>query len=1065
MESLKSSFLHSSPLQPPPKHRSKHNQPPPCTIFCCIKPDPWSLSSGNPKNLNKPKPKSKNPKNPLPDDNARRIIKAKAQYLSVLRRNQGSRAQTPKWIKRTPEQMVQYLEDDRNGHFYGRHVVAAIKRVRSTSEMREGEYNMRELMSSFVTKLSFREMCVVLKEQKSWRQVRDFFAWMKLQLSYRPSVIVYTVVLRAYGQVGKLKLAEETFLEMLEAGCEPDEVACGTMLCSYARWGRHKAMISFYSAVEERGIRLSAAVFNFMLSSLQKKSCHSDVIYLWRKMADKRIAPNHFTYTVVISSLVKGGMSEESLKTFNEMKNLGFVPEESTYSLLISLTSKLGYKDKALYLYDDMRSVGIVPSNFTCASLLALYYRTSDYSKACSLFTEMEKYGVIADEVIYGLMIRIYGKLGLYDDAQKTFAEIGRLGQLSDEKTYTTMAQVHLSFGNFDQALDVMERMKSNNIQYLRFSYIVLLQCYVVKGDLSSAEGAYQELSKTGLPDAMSCKNMLNLYLRLRLSEKAKSFVDQIRKDQIEFDEELFMMIMKVYCKGGMLREVEQLMEELSVSKKTEGPFFQTFIMAMNGQYDRSAEYENWSEPLDQPVIIAIELVLTLCLTTQNEAKMKEKLECLLKSKIGQSVANRMIGKLAKDGNTIAENLHELMLKIGCRLEDASKASMIGMYGRQKKLKQAQEVFAAVADSATDGNAIYGSMIVSYIASDREEDAYLFYKEQTRKGHKFSPVSISILVKALTTCGKYFQAEEVIRHSFQENLELDTVAYNTCIQAMSEAGKLQFAIRIYERMLSLNISPSIQTYNTMISVYGRGRNLDKAVDMFNMALAMGEALDEKIYTNMICHYGKAGKVHEASALFSKMQEEGIQPGKVSYNIMINVYAAAGLYNEAESLLLSMQRTGFLPGSSSYLALIRAYTERSKYSAAENVIMSMQEEGISPTCAHFNLLLSAFVRTGLMGEADRIYKKISSSGLNPNLESKSMMLRGYLDFGHVEEGICFFERECSSIGPDRFILSAAIHLYRSASNESQGKELLRRMESLGVSFLNNLVVGSKTQTTR
>lgn len=74
------------------------------------------------------------------------------------------------------------------------------------------------------------------------------------QLSYRPSVIVYTIVLRAYGQVGKIKLAEQTFLEMLEAGCEPDEVACGTMLCAYARWGRHKAMLSFFSAVQERGI-------------------------------------------------------------------------------------------------------------------------------------------------------------------------------------------------------------------------------------------------------------------------------------------------------------------------------------------------------------------------------------------------------------------------------------------------------------------------------------------------------------------------------------------------------------------------------------------------------------------------------------------------------------------------------------------------------------------------------------------------------------------------------------------------------------------------------------------
>lgn len=77
--------------------------------------------------------------------------------------------------------MVRYLQDDRNGQLYGRHVLAAVKKVRSLSQRVDGDYDMRMVMASFVGKLSFKEMCVVLKEQKGWRQVRDFFAWMKLQ--------------------------------------------------------------------------------------------------------------------------------------------------------------------------------------------------------------------------------------------------------------------------------------------------------------------------------------------------------------------------------------------------------------------------------------------------------------------------------------------------------------------------------------------------------------------------------------------------------------------------------------------------------------------------------------------------------------------------------------------------------------------------------------------------------------------------------------------------------------------------------------------------------------------
>lgn len=180
--------------------------------------------------------------------------------------------------------------------------------------------------------------------------------------------------------------------------------------------------------------------------------------------------------------------------------------------------------------------------------------------------------------------------------------------------------------------------------------------------------------------------------------------------------------------------------------------------------------------------------------------------------------------------------------------------------------------------------------------------------------------------------------------------------------------------------------------------------------------------------------------------------------------MMNACVAAGLYHETENLLLSMQKSGCSPDSRTYLAIIRAYTESKKYSEAEKIIIAMQKAGISPTCAHYNLLLSAYTRAGLMEEANRIYRKISSSGLNPDLDSRSLLLRGYFDFGRVEEGISFFERECSSVGPDRFVLSAAIHLYKSAGNESQAEELLRTMKDSGVPFLNNLQVGSKTKPT-
>lgn len=185
--------------------------------------------------------------------------------------------------------------------------------------------------------------------------------------------------------------------------------------------------------------------------------------------------------------------------------------------------------------------------------------------------------------------------------------------------------------------------------------------------------------------------------------------------------------------------------------------------------------------------------------------------------------------------------------------------------------------------------------------------------------------------------------------------------------------------------------------------------------------------------------------------------------QVSYNIMINVYANAGLHHEAEKLFQAMQRQGCAPDSLTYLSLVRAYTESLKYSEAEEAISVMQSNGISPSCAHFNILLSAFTKAGLIDEANRVYKRLLTVSLTPDLICFRTMMRGYLEYGHVEEGINFFESISNSTKGDRFIMSAAVHFYKSAGKETKAEEISNSMKSLGIPFLRKLEIGSALKT--
>lgn len=92
------------------------------------------------------------------------------------------------------------------------------------------------------------------------------------------------------------------------------------------------------------------------------------------------------------------------------------------------------------------------------------------------------------------------------------------------------------------------------------------------------------------------------------------------------------------------------------------------------------------------------------------------------------------------------------LLELGYRLDDTTTASLISLYGKEKKINQAAEIFAAVSDSCTS-ELIFGSMIDAYIKCDKAEEAFVVYNEVIEKGYDLGAVAVSRMVNTLSIAG------------------------------------------------------------------------------------------------------------------------------------------------------------------------------------------------------------------------------------------------------------------------------------------------------------------------
>lgn len=93
------------------------------------------------------------------------------------------------------------------------------------------------------------------------------------------------------------------------------------------------------------------------------------------------------------------------------------------------------------------------------------------------------------------------------------------------------------------------------------------------------------------------------------------------------------------------------------------------------------------------------------------------------------------------------------LLKLGCRVDNATISSLISLYGKKRKLTKAQEIFTAFADSPLAKKLLCNSMLDAYAKCGKSEEAYFLYKQLTEEGHDLDAVAISIVVNALTHSG------------------------------------------------------------------------------------------------------------------------------------------------------------------------------------------------------------------------------------------------------------------------------------------------------------------------
>ncbi|KAH7424427.1 hypothetical protein KP509_11G008200 [Ceratopteris richardii] len=674
-----------------------------------------------------------NKRRALTDDGARRVIKEKQALASQLRKNQPG-ARVAKWIRRSPAQMARFLADGRLDYRFNKYVDKAIRTISQLASKRKDSYDFGVVLNPWVGSLSFKDMCIVLREQKHVALACEFFRWMKLQGSYVPSVIPYTIILRKCGEAGKFDLVESFYKEMLQEGCEPDEVVICTMICIFGKGGQIENMMKFYKMMQSQGLFPQTVVLNFMLSSLYKAGLYSDAIDLWKDLLAARIKPNEYTYGVIVNVFRKEGRSVEAFHIFEEMLHRGHLPDEILYNMVIKMLGDLGREDKIIELYERMKLQGLVLSKHTYTYLVHFFGKIGNYKLAVTFFSEMQHMKIPPDEVIYGTIITIYGNLGMYADAEQAFKEIDKAGLIASERIFIVLASVRMNAGQYDSALQLFDEMQSRGFGMTKYAWIIVLQCCLRQQKVFLAESAFDIMVNENFADAVAFTCMFNLYRKMQMVEAGNSLLSKLENSNVQPDKELYDAVITHLCNAGLIQQAEIYFSQMQMKGLSIDGAVKTMLMKAYGRVGRVADAESIYLSLESADAMSISVMFTIYEESGNNKAAyilsKRLLECGLK------FYNKFLLKCASRGSMGTVGiLCSQMLANGQMPAEETLLASINLFDRNEECRLALNLIEQGHNSGFYFSpTIYEAVLKTCIKYGQEREADVLLQSREKVG-------------------------------------------------------------------------------------------------------------------------------------------------------------------------------------------------------------------------------------------------------------------------------------------------------------------------------------------
>lgn len=343
------------------------------------------------------------------------------------------------------------------------------------------------------------------------------------------------------------------------------------------------------------------------------------------------------------------------------------------YGALLSCYAENKHLQKAEVTFVKMRELGFLGHSLSYNVMLGLYSQVSEHGKLDILLREMEECGVKSNKFTYNIRLNAYASTSDIEAMEKLLISMETDSLVIVEwHTYVVAANGYLKAGGFvEKALTMLRRSELLiGTKDRRFALEHLLSLYAKIGSIDEVYRVwylYKNLERS-FNSGYIC--MLTSLVKLDDIKGAEKILQEWESENTCFDIRVPKLLIRAYCKKGLLGKAELCVERLIESGKEvpDARIWNCLAMGyqMNGQMEKVVETIKKAIMESQPPWKPNQFVLATCLE-------------YLKEKNDIEVANEILRLLKEKG--LFSCLHsKLQIYVNCENSDSGVLDVMKEY-------------------------------------------------------------------------------------------------------------------------------------------------------------------------------------------------------------------------------------------------------------------------------------------------------------------------------------------------------------------------------------------------